>query len=141
MSAYYHHFISKGDAPDKAYAKVVRLFPDAVFCSYTYPKVICVNSATALLLRRDKSFQRGEAYKVRKISYEGGRKELESITAPSASEDITDCDDMDEADVLSAAAAAAEAADAAVAAADGGVAAGGDVEDMEVCSNSVTDLK
>ncbi len=51
VSAYYHHFVAKGDPPDKAYWKVVKLFPDAVFSSYSYPKVmqlyrLCNNSAT-----------------------------------------------------------------------------------------------
>ncbi len=74
---------------------------------------------------------------MRKISYEGGRKELESITAPSASEEISDVD-MDEDAVLSAAAAAAEAEDGAAVGPEDAAGQQQEEEDMEVRMNSVT---
>ncbi len=39
VSAYYRHYIGKGMQQLDAYAKVLKRFPDAVFTSYTYPKV------------------------------------------------------------------------------------------------------
>ncbi len=43
-SAYYHHYIGKGMQQPDAYAKVLKRFPDAVFSSYTYPKVRFVST-------------------------------------------------------------------------------------------------
>ncbi len=74
---------------------------------------------------------------MRKISYEGGRKELASITAPSASEEISDVD-MDEDAVLSAAAAAAEAEDGAAVGPEDAAGQQQEEEGMEVRTNSVT---